>query len=424
MAKNRIFETATNTYKEAGSVGNGGAGTVYRVLDAEGNGYALKLLGKANTKQRKRFKNELNFCRNQKHDRIIKVLDEGIIMDGDAPQPFYVMPLYDYSLRKVMKHERPLQAPLSLFQDILDGVEAAHLQDVFHRDLKPENILIDANRRAVIADFGIAHFEEEDLLTAVKTSDQERLANYLYAAPEQRATGSHVDRRADIFALGLILNEMFTGEVPQGTGHRTIASVVPALGYLDIVVERMIRQRADERPVTIADVKEEISVRGAKYLTQQKLDAARKEVVPVATPVDPLGGVDVAAIEFGYEPGRLFFFLTPEPPPNWIMALHQLRNARGFHGMVQPTGVEILDQRHVGPPSRIRAAISANKDIAAEVVKNVREWVQLANSSYREMLERQSREEERLRRVALDEKRRALEETTIVMESIRRTQLN
>lgn len=73
----------------------------------------------------------------------------------------------------------------------------------------------------MLADFRIAHFEEEELLTAVESKQNDRLANFfLYAAPEPRVRNSAVDHRADIFALGLILNGMFTGIAPQGTGFR------------------------------------------------------------------------------------------------------------------------------------------------------------------------------------------------------------
>jgi len=152
------------------------------------------------------------------------------VLDRQKRLPFYVMPLYDSSLRKLMEGGVSPGDVLKLFNDILDGVEAAHLQNVFHRDLKPENLLVEMpGRRIVVADFGIAHFEEEDLFTAVKTGD-ERLANYRYSAPEQRTPGGSVDHRADIFALGLILNEMFTGELAQGTAHKLVAAADPNFG--------------------------------------------------------------------------------------------------------------------------------------------------------------------------------------------------
>jgi serine/threonine protein kinase len=110
---------------------------------------------------------------------------------------------------------------LPLFSGILDGVEAAHLLRVTHRDLKPENILCDEKSLPVVADFGIAHFEEDIIATAVKTPAGAKMANLSYSAPEQRMRGAAVDLRADIFALGLILNEMFTRSVPQGVGYAT-----------------------------------------------------------------------------------------------------------------------------------------------------------------------------------------------------------
>jgi serine/threonine protein kinase len=86
---------------------------------------------------------------------------------------------------------------------------------VNHRDLKPENILYHMESNTLgVADFGIARFRQEDLITAVKTGPQEKLANFVYAAPEQRFAGRPVDLRADIYALRLIMNEMYTGEVP------------------------------------------------------------------------------------------------------------------------------------------------------------------------------------------------------------------
>ena len=60
-----------------------------------------------------------------------------------------------------------------------------------------------------------------------------------YAAPEQRIPDSSVDHRADIYALGLILNEMFTGEVPHGAGFKRIKEAAPNYAYLDVIVERM-----------------------------------------------------------------------------------------------------------------------------------------------------------------------------------------
>src|ERR1700724_951360 len=121
------------------------------------------------------------------------------------------MPLAQGSLRELMNDGMHAEAVLQQFGQIWNGVESAHLQDVWHRDLKPENVLILDKTCLAIADFGVARFAQEELYTLVETRPHARLANFLYAAPEQRTRGAPTDHRADIYALGLMLNEMFTG---------------------------------------------------------------------------------------------------------------------------------------------------------------------------------------------------------------------
>src|SRR5258708_23623700 len=171
---------------------------------------------------------------------------------------------------------------------MLDGVEAAHLHGVVHRDLKPANVLCDGPDNLVLADFGIAHFQEFDLLTLVETDSQERLGNYQYSAPEQRIPGASVDQRADIFALGLILNEMFTGHVPQGTGYPKIGSVSPDFAYLDDLGEAMIQQKPENRIQTIVRVKEQLIARRHRFVELQRLDALKKQVVPESDVNEPI----------------------------------------------------------------------------------------------------------------------------------------
>jgi len=143
------------------------------------------------------------------------------------------MPLYPETLRTLICRGIEVNKVLHYFAQLLDGIEAAHLFGVWHRDLKPENILFEpASNSLVIADFGIARFVKESLYTLVETRPNARLANFQYAAPEQRTRGKDVDHRADIYSLGLILNEMFTHQLIQGTAFKTIGSVEPNLSYL------------------------------------------------------------------------------------------------------------------------------------------------------------------------------------------------
>ena len=169
--------SATEVYTVDRSLGSGGAGEVYLVKDESGEAFAAKALRPGLSKQKlKRFQNELMFGVKEDHPNLIKVLDFGRTEDG---APFYIMPLANSTLREMMKAGIPDEQKMELFAGILDGIEAAHLKGVFHRDLKPENILyFESGRRLSVADFGIAHFEEEHLHTSVEALASERLANF------------------------------------------------------------------------------------------------------------------------------------------------------------------------------------------------------------------------------------------------------
>jgi eukaryotic-like serine/threonine-protein kinase len=122
----------------------------------------------------------------------------------------------------------------------------------------------------------------------IETGSHERLGNFSYSAPEQRKRGGIVDHRADIFALGLILNEMFTGHVPQGSGYTQIGAVNQEYSYLDTLVEKMIRQQPHERLQSIRQVKETLISLGHRFIEFQRLDALKKEVVSETDLIDPI----------------------------------------------------------------------------------------------------------------------------------------
>ena len=193
--KGHVLKTAFDSYTIVAPLGAGGLGEVYEVRDSDGTSVAAKFLRdtKGMSSRLKRFKNEVNFCRNNTHANILRVIDTGV---ADGGESFYVMPLYSGTLRHLMVKKIDPREVLPRFANILDGLEAAHLKGVWHRDIKPENILsADNGNTLVLADFGIAHFEEEELFTAVATKNDERLANFQYSAPEQRARGQNVDRK-------------------------------------------------------------------------------------------------------------------------------------------------------------------------------------------------------------------------------------
>jgi eukaryotic-like serine/threonine-protein kinase len=252
------FETTFGTYVVDEILGEGGAGRVYGGVGPDSAAIALKVLApdRATADKRGRFKNEIAFLLRNKHRNIVTVIDHGIASSGEVVGPFYVMRRYHNNLRDIMRSGIPPERVLSLFSQISDGVEAAHLLGVVHRDLKPENILYDKESNSLaIADFGTARFTEDLMATTVETAPAQRLANFQYAAPEQRTPGRQVLATADIYALGLMLNEMFTGVVPQGTEYRLIGQVAKEQGFLDAMVASMLRQTPADRPASIAEIK-------------------------------------------------------------------------------------------------------------------------------------------------------------------------
>jgi serine/threonine protein kinase len=293
---------------------------------------------------------------------------------------------------------------LAYFAQILDGVEAAHLQGVWHRDLKPENILFSAGENLlVVADFGIAHFEEEDLLTAVETRNNERLANFLYSAPEQRARNRAVNGKADIYALGLILNEMFTSRVPQGTGFRKISETASDYGYLDAIVDEMLRDDADSRPA-IDEIKRNLIARGNEFISLQRLNTLRTEVIPEGEVDHSLIRNPIRVESVDYEAGDFIFVLSAVPPPDWITAF---QNPRGSWGSYLGSGPEYFRFQgnralvHLGSGGEPQQMVNYAKSYVAQAN---RQFAELVHEKHQKKL---AAEREQLRKgIEAEEQRR------------------
>lgn len=199
------------------------------------------------------------------------------------------MDYYASTLREMMKGGIVEDNKLKIISQILDGIEAAHLKGTWHRDIKPENILYDPDvDLIVITDFGVAHFSEEELITAVETKPTERLANFRYAAPEQRVRDRVVNSRADIYAIGLIINELFTKQLAQGTNFKTIGNVSPENSYLDEIVEEMLRSDPAERISSIDEVKKRLISLRMEFVTRQRISKIDNTVISNYAIDDPL----------------------------------------------------------------------------------------------------------------------------------------
>lgn len=156
-----------------------------------------------------RFHREQDIGQKMDHPGVMKVLS-----DGDRSQVYMVMEWVDGRLlREILRDERklPTERAVRIAVAICDALEYIHSHGVVHRDLKPENIMVDSEDRIKLIDFGIAGQEGARRLTFSKLSQVMGTPDYI--SPEQ-VKGKRGDARSDIYALGVMLYEMLTGQVP------------------------------------------------------------------------------------------------------------------------------------------------------------------------------------------------------------------
>lgn len=206
-------------YDVLSEAGCGSMGNVYKARDREtGETVALKLLKpeiSSDQAMMDRFKNELLFARKITHKNVCRVHEFNRI-NGIA---YTSMEFVEgESLRSVINRfgALSLRKGSDLALQICSGLKEAHAQGIVHRDLKPENVMIDGQGNVKIMDFGIARSME-----ALTRHTGSMVGTPAYMAPEQVA-GKPVDYRTDIYSLGLMLYEMFTGS-PAFTAENPVA---------------------------------------------------------------------------------------------------------------------------------------------------------------------------------------------------------
>jgi hypothetical protein len=201
-------------YRIVGRLGKGGMGEVYRADDMKlGQPVALKFLPetfKDGSSMLARFHHEVKIARQVSHTNVCRVYD---IAEFEG-QHFLSMEYVDGEdlsslLRRIGR--LPGDKALQIARQLCAGLAAAHEKGVLHRDLKPANVMLDGSGRVRITDFGLAALADE-----IQQSDV-RAGTPAYMAPEQRE-GKEVSVASDIYSLGLVLFELFTGK-PAYTGN-------------------------------------------------------------------------------------------------------------------------------------------------------------------------------------------------------------
>lgn len=268
-------------------LGKGGFAQVWAARRNGGPPVAIKI--PHDTAAVRELLNEGIQLRRLNHPNIVRTIDINL----KALPPHIVIEYVDgVSLHSLIKRNRtageffPLSFVNRLFLQLLDGVDHAHRQTppVVHGDLKPHNILV-ADQVARIVDFGLGHEErklDRILSTSVQVKTRKKmLGTEAYMAPEQKKL-EPVDERTDVFALGMILQEMLCNEV--FCGHTLPGEMNPLAAPLDPVVKKATAGSAKSRYQSVAELRQafEAVVRGGGAAEEAPAVSARASAPPAS----------------------------------------------------------------------------------------------------------------------------------------------
>jgi serine/threonine-protein kinase len=223
------------TYTVISAIGHGGMGTVWLAQRNDGRferKAAVKLLNLALMGRggEERFKREGRILGQLNHPHIAELLDAGV---SSAGQPYLVLEYVDGQHIDAYcdEHTHNVEARIRLFLDVLAAVAHAHTNLVVHRDIKPSNVLVTSDGQVKLLDFGIAKLLEDEAQPGVATQLTREAGSALtpqYAAPEQ-ITGEPVTTATDVYALGVLLFVLLTGQHPAGPGPHSTAKLLKDL---------------------------------------------------------------------------------------------------------------------------------------------------------------------------------------------------
>jgi tetratricopeptide (TPR) repeat protein len=351
-------------YRVVGIAGVGGMGVVYRARDEElGVDTALKVLRPdlgGDPRVLERFRSELRLAREVSHKNVVRIHDIG---EHEGLRFLTMRYVEGRSLSQVLEKEGPLSAEraAAIARQVASALEEAHRAGVVHRDLKPGNILLDAEDVAYVTDFGIARSLGGDGLTragaVVGTPD--------YLSPEQIA-GDTVDARTDLYALGIVLFEMLTGQLPFRPGSqaemlaqrlagraRDLADVgVRSPRWLGAVVRRLLERSPARRYPSAAAVLEDLDrARAPRPISRSPLSIALASIAVMAVVL----GVWIASRQRAGAPGA-----SGSQRP---AAAPSAREAVAILPLADETADPALAWTSTGIPEMLAASLSETGDL-------------------------------------------------------------
>ncbi len=210
----------------------------------------------------KRFAKEIRILSSLDHHNIIRIVGKRL-----AQEPYFaIMPLYKRSLRSEIPSLIGDEDRIGeIFGALLDAIEYAHEQGIIHRDLKPENVLMNSDADVVVTDFGLGRIVDAESTRMTQTGWQ--LGTPMYMPPEQLQDAKNADARSDIFSLGRLLYELYTG--PLLSAVQDTSSLPPGIA---LIVNRCTRVDPAERFESATDLKNAWQSLFDAYFRQSELD--------------------------------------------------------------------------------------------------------------------------------------------------------
>ena len=287
-------------------IGHGGMGAVYRARQISLDRLvAIKILppeaADDETQFIQRFKNEARTMAKLSHPAIVTVFDFGETAEG---QLYFVMEFVDGTdvAQMVRSQGRlPPDHALAISAHVCDALQYAHEHGVIHRDIKPANILINQEGQVKVADFGLAKIEDPSGTTGLTRSSMS-MGTPDFVAPEALTLGMVADHRADLYAVGVMLYEMLTGEIPRGVFKVPSQKCGCDARFDAIVLKAMETDREDRYQ--------------SAYEIRQHLD----EILTVPLASADEGSASSATLAKSAAPGRGSPSLHHGPPPDSAVA--------------------------------------------------------------------------------------------------------
>jgi hypothetical protein len=303
-------------------IGQGGMGVVYRAVDTRlGRPVALKVLKQEiadNSDRKRRFLHEARSASAISHPAIAQVYD---VDEVDGVLYMALEFVEGQTVRQLIaKRELDLLGAVEIAIQVTEGLSRAHAKGIVHRDIKSDNIMVTPDGRVKILDFGLAKLLDPDsssisgqsnVQTMAQTQFGTVMGTVAYMSPEQ-ARGKDIDRRSDLFSMGVVLYEMVTGELPfkgqsaLDTMHAIAFEEVRPVTVvrrdlpadLQRILSRCLRKRAEDRYQTaealeedLKKLKEVLETGSQRAVTLQERVEAVREWLRFSIPFGITGGL-------------------------------------------------------------------------------------------------------------------------------------